>query len=56
MLLHIFAEERRIGETKHVTYLLDAVVGLFQVVADVFEYMFRYPFIGGLTRMLLANR
>ena len=56
MLLHVLTEERRIGETKHVTYLLDAVVGLFQVVADVFEYMFRYPFIGGLARMLLANR
>ena len=35
MFFYIFAKEGRIGETKQVTNLLDAVVGLLQVIADV---------------------
>lgn len=35
MFFYIFAKEGRIGETEQVANLLDAVVGLLQVVADV---------------------
>ena len=35
MRFHIFAKERWIGEPEPVAYLLDAVIGLLQVVAYV---------------------
>ena len=35
MIFYIFAKERRIGETEQVADLLDAVVGLLKVIADV---------------------
>jgi hypothetical protein len=35
MFLYVFAKEGRIGETEEIAYLLDAVVGLFQVIADI---------------------
>jgi hypothetical protein len=35
MFFYIFAEEGRIGETELVAYLLDTVVRLLQVIANV---------------------
>ena len=55
MLLDVFAEEGGVGKSETVADLFDAEVGLTQVVADVFEYLFTYPLIGGLTGVLLAN-
>jgi hypothetical protein len=55
MLFHVFPEEGGIGETELVADLLDAVVGLLQVVADVLNDMFRYPFVSGLPGILLAD-
>ena len=54
MFFYIFAKEGRIGEAEQVADLLDAVVGLFQVVADVLQHMFGNPFIGSLARVLFA--
>ena len=54
MLLHVFAEEGRVGETQQVANLLDAVVGLLQVIADVLQDVFRNPFAGSLAGVLLA--
>ena len=55
MFFYIFAKEGRIWETEQVTNLLDAVVGLFQIIADILEHMFRNPFVGSLARMLLTE-
>ena len=55
MLLDVFAEERRIGETKTIAYLLDAQVGLFQAVANVLQDVFGNPLVGRLARLLLAD-
>ena len=56
VLLDILAKERCVWETQQVTDLLDAIVGLFQIIADVFKYMFCYPFAGSLAGMLLAYK
>ena len=55
MILDIFAEEGWIGEAEAVADLLDAEVGLAQVVADILQHMFRDPFVGGLAGVLLAD-
>lgn len=55
MLFHIFAEERGVGETEAVTDLLDAQVGLLEIVADILQHMLLNPFVGGSARVLLAN-
>ena len=49
MFLHVSAEERGIGEPELIADLLDAIIGLLQIIADVLEHMFRNPFIGCLT-------
>ena len=54
MFFYIFAKEGRIGEAEQVADLLDAVVGLLQVVADVLQHMFGNPFVGSLARVLFA--
>ena len=56
MFPHILAEERGVGETEYITDLLDTIVGLFQIIADVFKYMFCYPFAGSLAGMLLTYK
>ena len=56
MFFHVFSKEGRIGETEQIAYLFDAIISLFQVIADVLEYMFRNPFVGGLARVFLAKR
>ena len=48
MILDIFAEEGWIGEAEAVADLLDAEVGLAQVVADVLQYLLGNPFVSGL--------
>ena len=55
MLFHILAKERRIRELQLVAHLLDAQVGLTQIVTNVLEHMFPNPFRGCLVRVLLAN-
>ena len=55
MVFDVLAEIRGIGESESVANLLDAQVGLTQVVANVLHYMFRNPFVGGPTRVLLAD-
>lgn len=45
MIFDVLAEEGWIGEAKTVTDLLDAEVGLLQIVSDVFQNMFRNPLI-----------
>ena len=55
MFLDVLAEERWVGETENVAYLLDAVVGVLQIISDVLHHMLRYPFVGSLTRMLFAD-
>ena len=56
MFPHVLAKERGVRETEYIANLLDAIVGLFQIIADVFKYMFCYPFAGSLARMLLAYK
>ena len=36
MFFYVFAKEGGIGETEEVANMLDAVVGLLQIIADVF--------------------
>ena len=55
MVFYVFAKERWVGEAEQVANLLDAVVGLLQVVADVLKHVLDDPFVGGLSRMLLAE-
>ena len=55
MILDVLTEEGRIWEAEAVTNLLDAEVGLAQVVADVFQYLFCNPFVSGLARAFLAD-
>jgi hypothetical protein len=55
MFFYKFAKEGSVGETEQVANLLDAVVGLLQVIADVLQDVFRNPFVGGFARMLLAE-
>ena len=55
MLLHILSEEGGIGESHLVADLLDAEVGLPQIVADVLHDMFRDPLVGGLPRLFLTD-
>ena len=55
MVLHVLAEERSIGEAQAVANLLDAEVGMAEIVSDVFQYMFRHPLAGRLARVFLAN-
>ena len=55
MVFYVFAKERWVGEAEQVANLLDAVVGLLQVVADVLKHVLGDPFVGGLSRMLLAE-
>ena len=55
MFFYKFAKEGSVGETEEVANLLDAVVGLLQVIADVLKDVFRNPFVGGFARMLLAE-
>lgn len=47
MLFYISAEEGVVGESKPVADLLDTIVCLLKIVADVFQHVFRYPFVGG---------
>jgi hypothetical protein len=49
VFLHVSAEERGIGEPELIADLLDAIIGLLQIIADVLEHMFRNLFIGCLT-------
>ena len=55
MVLDVLAKEGWIGETEAVADLLDAEVGLAQVVADVLQYLLRNPLVGGLAGVLLAD-
>ena len=55
MILNVFAEEGGVGEAELVAHLLDAEVGMAQVVADFLHDMFRHPLVGGLTRIALAD-
>ena len=55
MIFHVFAKERGIGKCKFVADLLDTEICLTQVVADVLQHLFCYPFVGGLARILLAD-
>ena len=55
MVLDVFAEEGWVGEAEAVADLLDAEVGLAQVVADVLQHLLRDPLVGGLARVLLAD-
>ena len=55
MLLHIASEERGIGESQECTDLLDAQVGLHEVIPDVLEHIFTYPLVGRLARVVLAD-
>lgn len=55
MFLDIFAEEGGVGEAEYITDLLDAVVGLLQIIADVLNHMFCNPFVGGFSRMFLEK-
>ena len=55
MFFYKFAKEGSVGEAEQVANLLDAVVGLLQVIADVLQDVFRNPFVGGFARMLLAE-
>ena len=48
MFLYIFPEEGRIGKSHDVADLLDAIVGLSQIVADVFHHSLLDPVIGSL--------
>jgi hypothetical protein len=48
MVFDILAEEGGVGESEAVADLLDAEVGLTQIVADVLQHLFCYPLVGGL--------
>ena len=55
MVLHVLAEERSIGEAQAVANLLDAEVGMAEIVSNVFQHMFRHPLAGRLARIFLAD-
>ena len=55
MVFDILAEEGGVGESEAVADLLDAEVGLTQIVADVLQHLFCYPLVGGLAGILLAD-
>ena len=55
MIFHVFAKERGIWKREYVADLLDTIICLTQVVADVFQNMFRNPFVGGFAGTLLAD-
>ena len=55
MLFDVLSKERRIRETELVAYMLDIVVGLLQIVADILHYMLRNPFVCRLARVLFAD-
>ena len=35
MFLDVFAEERGVGKTDQVAYLLDTIIGLLQIISDM---------------------
>ena len=51
----ITAKERRIGESYQVANLLDAVIGLLQIITDILKYMIRNPLVSCLARVFLAE-
>lgn len=55
MFFHIFAKEGSIWETEQVANLLDAVIGLLQVITDILQDVFPDPFAGGFARIILAK-
>ena len=55
MILDVFPEERRVGESHLVADLFDAIVGLLQIVADILQYMFGNPVVGRATRLFLTD-
>ena len=55
MFFHVFAEEGRIRKSELVANLLNAVVGVAQIVAYVLKHMFANPLVGSLSRIVLAD-
>ena len=55
VFLDVFAKERRIGKAQLMAHLLDAHIGLSQVVANVLKQVFGDPFTGCLARIILAH-
>ena len=55
MIFDVFAEKGWIWETETVADLLDAQVGLAQVVAYILQYLLSNPFVGSLAGVLLAD-
>lgn len=54
MVLDVFAKERWVRETCLGTYLLDAQIGMLQIVAYILKHVFCYPFVGSFARILFA--
>ena len=56
MLPDILTEEGGVRETEPIADLFYAEIGLFQIISDILQDMLCYPFVGSLTRMLLAYK
>ena len=50
MIFHVLSEERRVWKTCYIADLLDALVGLFQVVAYILKHVLCYPLVGSLAK------
>ena len=55
MIFHVFTKKGWVRKTEAIADLLDAQVGLLQVVTDIFHDVLRNPFVGSLPGVSLTD-
>ena len=55
MIFHVFTKKGWVRKTEAIADLLDAQVGLLQVVTDILHDVLRNPFVGSLPGVSLTD-